>query len=115
MARVRQLANGPCRRQRIGPLHSGVCVRYVLLVTRDASEGKWCGAVPRFCRLIRISFSARLETPAMGNTEPNCVGPSQPCKATERPITTPKSAFCCASTGNMAQEPSYPTWPDCCL
>src|SRR6266699_1174533 len=29
MARVRQRALGPCRRQRIGPLHSGVCVRCV--------------------------------------------------------------------------------------
>jgi hypothetical protein len=30
---------------------------------------------------IRISFWARLETLGMGNTEPNCVGPSRPSKA----------------------------------
>jgi hypothetical protein len=89
-----------------GPLHSGAYAPCVLPATPDASEERSCGAVPRFCRRIRISFSARLETPAMGNTEPNCVGQSRPYKATERPITTPKNVFCSASTGNMAREPS---------
>src|SRR5438128_920628 len=106
MGRARQLANGLCHRRQIGQLHSDVCVHCVLPATPDASGGKSCGAVPRFCRRIRISFSAHLETPAMGNTEQNCVGQSRPYKATERSITTLKNVFCCASTGNMAREPS---------
>ena len=95
-----------CRRPRIGPPRSDVCVRYALPATPDASEGKSCGAEPRFCRRIPISFSARLEIPAMGNTEPNCVEPSRPCKVTSRHITIPKNGFCYVWTANMAREPS---------
>src|SRR5207245_3717188 len=93
-----QTADRPTPQRRLRPLCAPA--------TRDANEEKWCAAGPRFCRRIRISFSARLETPAMGNTEQNCVGQSRPYKATERPITTLKNVFCCASTGNMAREPS---------
>src|SRR5438132_154453 len=72
----------------------------------DATGGKSCEAVLRFCRRIRISFSARLETPAMGNTEQNCGEQSRPYKPTEKPITTLKNVFCSVSTGNMGWEPS---------
>src|SRR5260370_21848710 len=81
MGRERLLANALCRRRRIGLRRSDVCVHCVLPATPGASEGKSCGAVPRFCRPIPISFSVRLETQATGNTEQNCVGPSRPYKA----------------------------------
>ncbi len=105
----------PCRRRRTGQFHSGACAPCAHPATPDASEGKWCGAAPPFCRLIRISFSARLETPAMGNIEGNCVGQSRAFTAIFRLITIPRSVRSCAWTDNMAQEPSWPTWPDCRL
>ncbi len=62
MARVRRLAKAPYRRLRIGQLPRGVCAPCAPPATPDASEGRWCGAVPRSCRPTRISFWARLET-----------------------------------------------------
>src|SRR5579883_1167113 len=109
MEREKQRGNGRSRRHRIDLLPRGACVPSARLATPDASEEKWCGAGPPCCKRIRISFWEPLETPAMGNTEPNCVGLSRPFKALERPITTLKNGCCCASTGNMAQEPSWPT------
>src|SRR5260370_5154899 len=67
MEHARRPANVPCRRRRIGQIHSDVCAPCVRLATRDASEGKSCAPGPRFCKLIPISFSARLETLAMEN------------------------------------------------
>src|SRR5438876_6785366 len=81
MGHARQRALALCHKRRIGPPRSGVCAPCAPPATRDANEEKWCAAGPRFCRRIRISFSARLETPAMGNTEQNCVGQSRPYKA----------------------------------
>src|SRR5260370_34312842 len=90
MGHARRPANVLCRERRIGQIHSGACGPSVPRATPDASGGKSCGAVLRFCKRIRISFSARLETPAMGNTEQNCGEQSQPSKTTEKPITTLK-------------------------
>ena len=100
--------NAPCRRRRIGLLPHGDCAPCAHPATPDASEGRWCGAVPRFCRPIRISFWARLETLARGNIGRNYVGQSRPFKAISRRITIPKNGFCCASMDNMGREPSSP-------
>jgi hypothetical protein len=64
---------------------------------------------------IRISFWARLETPAMASIAQSCVEQSRPCKATFRRISIPRSVRSCASTDNMAREPSSPIWLDCRL
>ena len=81
MGRVRRPANAPCRKQRIGLPHSGVCAPCVPPATLGGKGGKSCAPGPRSCRPIRISFWARLETLGMGTTEPNCVGLSRPYKA----------------------------------
>ena len=47
-----------------------------------------------------------------GSTGPSCVGQSRPSKATSRRTTTPRCVPCCAWMGNMAREPSSPTWQD---
>src|SRR5213078_4542594 len=81
MGRVRRPANAPCRKQRIGLPHSGVCAPCVPPATPGGKGGKSCAPEPRSCRPIRISFWARLATLGMGNTEPNCGGPSRPSTA----------------------------------
>lgn len=75
-------------------------------------RGKLCERVPPSCRLILISELPLLEILATGSTGPSCVGQSRPSKATSRRTTTPRCVPCCAWMGNMAREPSSPTWQD---